>query len=222
MSMLLCVVTPLAVFMAADSRQYPSGADTVQKVFLVGKDAIVSHGGIGVIPHDGGSWDAAEELKRIAAATASGTFQEQFNFIRQQVMSSISVALRHYTARFSNNPHFTIMLAKRNSAGRTYFARQEFKLISTESSPDKWIHRVEANPVQTLVDGETARSGVWWDVPPECRVTPPPKIDLSPKAAFDSISGIIRVVAGQSAYCTQMIGGPIRAAISDAGGARWF
>ena len=105
MSMLLCVVTPLAVFMAADSRQYPSGADTVQKVFLVGKDAIVSHGGIGVIPHDGGSWDAAEELKRIAAATASGTFQEQFNFIRQQVMSSISVALRHYTARFSNNPH---------------------------------------------------------------------------------------------------------------------
>ena len=38
MSMVVCIVAQAAVYMAADSRQYPSGRDTVQKVFLVGPD----------------------------------------------------------------------------------------------------------------------------------------------------------------------------------------
>lgn len=40
--------------------------------------------------------------------------------------------------------------------------------------------------------------------------------------SLTSISTIIKRVAGQSPYCGQLIGGPIRAAISKAGGASWL
>jgi hypothetical protein len=73
-----------------------------------------------------------------------------------------------------------------------------------------------------LVNGERGKSGVWWDVPAECKVVLPGSIDMSSKGALISMSTIIRKVAGQSAYCSQMIGGPIRAAISDNNGARWL
>jgi hypothetical protein len=43
-TMLLVIVTPLAIYMAADSKQYPSG-DNTEKIFLVGNDAIVMHSG---------------------------------------------------------------------------------------------------------------------------------------------------------------------------------
>jgi hypothetical protein len=39
--------------------------------------------------------------------------------------------------------------------------------------------------------------------------------------AFNSISGIIKDVAGQSEHCSQMIGGKVRATISDDKGTRW-
>jgi hypothetical protein len=46
MTMLLILATAGAVFIAADSRQYPVTIDTLQKVMLVGKDGIVAQGGI--------------------------------------------------------------------------------------------------------------------------------------------------------------------------------
>jgi hypothetical protein len=223
MSMLLCIVTPIAVYLAADSRQYPSGADTVQKVFLVGRDAIVGHSGIGVI----GSWDAAKEVGRIAATAPNATFEEQLGFVQEQVLKSFNAALEGYSGdsgSLGNNPHLTIMLVKRDSTGRAYFARQEFNVVSTALGSNRWAHHAEAAPIQRLVNGETARTDAWWDVPPECPVATPLHFD-SPEGGLiwiSSISTIIRGVAGQSAYCSQLIGGPIRAAISEADGARWL
>jgi hypothetical protein len=226
MSMLLCIVTPIAIYMAADSRQYPNGSDTVQKVFIVGKDAILAHGGIGVIPFDDGShgsWDAAVEMGRISSATPGGTFDKQMRFVQTQALKSFETAAKRYSGALTNNPHFTIMFAKRDSAGRAYFARQEFKVVSVSLNTGRWAHRVEPAPVQVIVNGEQNRTGIWWDVPPECRVSlTSMSFDLSPGHAFNSISGIIKDVAGQSAYCSQMIGGKVRAAISDNKETRWI
>jgi hypothetical protein len=58
-TMLLVIVTPLAIYMAADSKQYPSG-DNTEKIFLVGNDAIVMHSGIGLIPRAGESGQAGQ------------------------------------------------------------------------------------------------------------------------------------------------------------------
>ena|SRR5271157_168651 len=55
MTINLYIVTSDAVYMAADSRQFPSGADTVQKIFLLGADSITGHGGIGVISYEEGT-----------------------------------------------------------------------------------------------------------------------------------------------------------------------
>jgi hypothetical protein len=185
----------------------------------------VAHNGIGVIPYDGDSlesWDAARELRKIAEAVPNGAFEEQLGFIQEQALSSFSTALKRYSGNLANNPHFTIMLVKQDSTGRVYFGRQEFTVVCTPLTADQWVHRAEANPIQMLVNGESGKSGVWWDVAPQCRVALPLSIDLSPKEAITSISTIIRGVANQSAYCSQRIGEPIRAAISDASGARWL
>jgi outer membrane protein OmpA-like peptidoglycan-associated protein len=82
-------------FLAADSRQYPKGADNVQKVFLAGKDAIIAHSGVGVIPDDdtpGEAWDAAKEIGEIATRMPSGTLQAQLLFVEIEVVRSLVVA----------------------------------------------------------------------------------------------------------------------------------
>lgn len=225
MSMLLCIVTPIAIYLAGDSRQYPNGVDTVQKVFLVGKNAMVGHGGLGVI----GSWDAAREVGRIAAATPNVAFEEQLVFIKAQALKSLNLALETYAGNPSsleNDPHLTIMLVKRDSTGRVYFIRQEFKVVSTALSPNGWAYHAEAAPIQRLVNGVSPKTGVWWDVPPECPVSQSSvQFDADPSRVLISLSwlsAIVKGVAAQSARCSQLIGGPIHAAISDAKGARWL
>jgi hypothetical protein len=225
MSMLLCVVTPIAIYLAGDSRQYPNGVDTVQKVFLVGKNAMVAHGGIGII----GSWDAAREVGRIAAATPNVAFEEQLAFIKTEALKSLNLALERYAGNPSSlehDPHLTIMVVKRDSTGRTYFVRQEFKVVSTTLSPSGWAYHAEAAPSQRLVDGASPKTSVWWDVPPECPVSQSSihfdgdssRVLISPAW----LAAIIKSVAAQSPRCSQLIGGPIHAAISDAKGARWL
>jgi hypothetical protein len=225
MSMLLCIVTPLAIYMAADSRQFPSGEDNVQKLFLVGKDAIVAHSGIGVIPSggtEGKAWDAAGEIRQIASKVVPGTFDKQLTTIENRAKSSLAEALNHYPGRLADDAHLAIMFAKRDSQGRAYMAHLRLNVVSLSDGTDRWTHRVEAGPREIVVNGETGRSGIWWDVPKECAVVPSAGTDLSPNAAFNSLAGIIRGVAAQNNYCGQMIGGPIRAAISDAAGVRWI
>ncbi len=132
MSMLLCIVTPIAVYLGADSRQYPNGIDTVQKVFLVGTDAIVGHSGIGAI----GSWDAAKEVGRIAATTPQAAFAEQADYIDAHALKSLNAGLARYfdaPAGLGKNPHLTIMLVKRDSKGRSYFICRDFKIVSAPS-----------------------------------------------------------------------------------------
>src|SRR5207247_6822241 len=120
--MLVCIVAQTAVYMAADSRQYPNGADTVQKVFLVGRDAIVGHSGIGVIPYDrasGGAWDAAKEVGRIAARVPAGTVNEQLRFIQREALDSLNAGLLHHVGEISvDHPQLTIMFVKRDVEGR--------------------------------------------------------------------------------------------------------
>jgi hypothetical protein len=225
MSMLLCIVTPLAIYMAADSRQFPSGEDSVQKLFLVGKDAVVAHSGIGVIPGagtQGKAWDAAEEIRRLASEVVLGTFDEQLTVIENRAKLSLGGALTHYPGSLADDAHLAIMFAKRDSQGRTYVAHLRLNVVSLSAGTNRWTHRVEPGPREIVVNGETGRSGIWWDVPKECEVARPTSIDLSPNAAFNSLASIIRGVAAQSNYCGQMIGGPIRAAIGDAAGVRWI
>lgn len=221
--MLLVIITPAALYMAADSRQYPSGMDTVQKVFLVGNNAIVGHSGIGIIPLEGQSdevWDAAVEMQKICAETPVGLFGEQLGFIQQHIQSSLTKALTSYHGSLPNAAHLAILLARRED-GTIYFVRQEFRVASILLEPNKWGHPVEAAPVQWLVSGK-ATSGAWWDVPPGCEVLLPNYLDLSPQMAFQSISAVINGVAAQSTQCSERIGGAIRAAVIDDVGVRWL
>ena len=224
MSMLLCIVTPLAIYMAADSRQFPSGDDSVQKLFLVGKNAIVAHSGIGVIPGGGTqerAWDAADEIRQIASKTVPGTFDEQLTSLENRAKVSLGEALSHYPGRLADDAHFSIMFAKRDSQGRAYMAHIRLNVVSLSAGTDRRTHRVEAGPREIVVNGETGRSGIFWDVPKECAVLPI-STGFSPNAAFNSLAAIIRGVAAQNSYCGQVIGGPIRAAIADAAGVRWI
>src|SRR5689334_16441523 len=106
MTMVLVIVTPAAIYLAADSRQYPSGLDTVQKVFLVGKDAAIAHLGIGRIPRAGSPWDATEEMTRISSSTPDDGFDAQLAYITEASQSSFSTAVATYSDVPPANPRF--------------------------------------------------------------------------------------------------------------------
>lgn len=217
MSMVVCLVAQAAIYMAADSRQYPSGADTVQKVFLVGRDAMLGHSGIGLIPSDGpsgGTWDAAKEVGRIAASTPMGTFQEQLAFIQREVLKSFNTGLQQRSGEINgDHPHLAIMFVKRDSNGQGYCTHQVFSVVSTPLENQKWSHWAEAVPAEP-----PRTSGIWWDAPSECPVS------LNSRAGpiRAALSAFIQEVAEQSDYCRQVIGGAIRIAVADDMGARWI
>jgi hypothetical protein len=99
-------------------------------------------------------------------------------------------------------------------------------VVSTALQLNRWAYHAEAAPIQRLVDGVSPRTGVWWDVPPECPLAQSSlHFDDDPSRVLISISpisAIVKGVAAQSARCGQLIGGPIHAARSDAQGARWL
>src|SRR4051812_24448578 len=135
MSMLVIGVTASAVLFAADSRQYPSGHDTVKKLFLVGKRAVLGHSGIGVIPSDSpeqGAWDAPKEMARIAGQVPVAFPKGQFALISEEALKSLNDGLAKRSLPIDGqNSHLTIMFVDRDAGGRVFFARKEFKVLST-------------------------------------------------------------------------------------------
>jgi len=216
------VMTSSAVFMAADSRQYPSGKDTIQKLFVVPGHAIVGHSGIGVIPFgdpQNGAWDAAVEVERISKRVPDGDGRHQFDFIRLELLKSLNNGLARRSREIGRrSPKLAVMFVSRDSSGRVFFAREETTVVSTPLGNDQWRHHAEAGRTQIVIDRQRADRGLWWDVPPECPVG-----ERRPNAPTPaSIAAFIDDVARQSAACTQMIGGRVRVATIDNGGARWL
>ena len=224
MSMVVCIVAQAAIYMAADSRQYPSGADTVQKVFLLGRDGMMGHSGIGVIPYDdnSGRWDAADEVGKIASRTPDGTIQEQLAFLTKEVLASLNAGLLKRSAEISgDHPQLAIMLVKLSSKSGAACAHQAFTIVSTPLANNRWRHRAIADasePLHTPAQNGVNSAGIWFETPPECPVGA--RRPAAP--TYAAISAFIMSVAGQSDYCRQMIGGPIRVAVSDENGARWM
>jgi hypothetical protein len=219
-TMLLVIVTPLAIYMAADSKQYPSG-DNTEKIFLVGNDAIVMHSGIGLIPRAGESgqaWDAATEFRKSAESAPAGSFHQQLDYFRERVFGSFIQALARYSGAIPPDKKLTFMLAKRRDE-RTYVACQELPLTSRVISADRWSHRSELPAASILADGWENRNYTWWDIPVGCKMVSP---DFSGGFSLVTISKVFKDVAAQSDMCSRQIGGPIRAATSDDIGARWL
>lgn len=208
--------------MAADSRQYPSGADNVKKVFLVGKTAILGHVGIGIIPFNGpqsGAWDAAKAVESLANRTPVETPKDEFRFIGRELLRSLNQGLLRRSEEISGiNPHLAIMLVVRDREGRAFLFRQEFKVVGTALSGKTWRYHAEAAPVQVIVDGKSGASGIWWDVPTDCPVGV--RRPVAPTHA--AISTFISSVSQQNEHCRQQIGGAVRAAVVDGAGARWL
>jgi hypothetical protein len=222
MSMLVVVVTSGAVLMAADSRQSPSGKDTIQKLFLVGGRAVLGHSGIGVLPFDNpqnGAWDAAVEAEGVSKRVHGGDARSQFDFIRLELLKSFNNGLARRSLEIGgDSPKLAIMFINRDSDGRVFLAREELKVVSKPLGNNKWRHHAEAGGTQILIDGQRADRGLWWDVPPEC-----PARERRPAAPTPvAISAFINAVARQSPICTQKIGGLIRVATIDDVGARWL
>jgi hypothetical protein len=219
MSMLVVGVTAYAVFIAADSRQYPSGKDTVQKVFLVGKRAILGHEGIGVIPFDSaqpGAWDASDEVERISKRVPHVRARNQFDFIRSELHKSINAGLARRSLEIDgSNLHLAIVFIHRDSDGKVFIAREKIEVVSTRLADKRWRHHAEPGAPQILINAKHADQGLWWDVPEECPVGPRMPAALTTAA----ISAFINNVAVQSRMCSQKIGGPVRIAIVDDTGA---
>jgi len=221
MSMLVVGVTASAVLLAADSRQYPSGQDTVKKLFLVGKRAVLLHAGIGVIPSDNpqeqGAWDAAKEVARIAGQVPAVFPKDQFAFISEEALKSLNDGLAKRSLLIDGpNPQLTMMFVDRDAGGRVFFARKEFRVLSTRTGDHTWRHHAEAGETTVVLDRLRTDKGLWWDVPPQCPVG-----ERKPTAPTPAgLAAFINAVAGQSPFCSQMIGGPIRVAIIDSAGAR--
>src|SRR5579862_8064034 len=89
---------------------------------------------------------------------------------------------------------------------------------SVRSADGKWAHHAEEGQAQVLLDRVRANGNLWWDVPPECPVGE--RKPAAPTAA--GLAAFINDVAKQSPQCAQQIGGPIRVATIDSGGARWL
>jgi hypothetical protein len=222
MSMLVIGVTAYAVLMAADSRQYPNGKETVQKVFLVGKRAMVGHSGIGVIPFDSarpGAWDASDVVESISKRVPDILGRAQFDFIRSELLESINAGLARCSLEIGgSNPHVAIMFAHRDADGQVFIAREEIKVVSTSLADKRWRNHAEASAPQILTNAKHADRGIWWDVPPGCPVGQ--RMPAAPTNA--AISAFINDVAVQSPVCSQKIGGPVRVAIVDDAVARWL
>jgi hypothetical protein len=223
MSMLVVGVTASAVLFAVDSRQYPSGEDTVKKLFLVGKRGMLGHSGIGVIPSDKpqeqGSWDAARQVERIAGHVLAAYPKDQFAAISAEVLASLNAGLSKRSLPIEGqNPRLTIMFVDRDDGGRVFLARKEFRVISEQADNGSWRHHSEEGETQVILDRLRTDRGLWWDVPPECPIGNRKPTAPTP-AAF---AAFINDVAGQSPLCAQKIGGPIRVATIESGGARWL
>jgi hypothetical protein len=223
MSMLVIGVTATAVLFAADSRQYPNGNDTVKKLFLVGKRGMLGHSGIGILPSDKpvaqGSWDAEKEVERIAGQVPAAFPKDQFDFISKEVLKSLNAGLAKRSLPIDGtNPHVSIMFVDRDSGGRVFFARKEFKVVSVHASDGSWKHHAEQGEAQVVLDRVRTDRGLWWDVPRECPVG-------ERKPAAPTVAGLaafINDVAKQSPQCAQQIGGTVRVATSDSAGAHWL
>jgi hypothetical protein len=171
MSMLVVGVTASAVLMAADSRQFPSGRDTVQKLFLAGRRSLLGHSGIGVIPsghpEKDGVWDAAIEVERIAKVLPSAYPKDQFAFISDAILKSLNDGLaKRPLAIDSQNAQLTIMFVDRDAGGRVFFARREFRIISVNGGGNTFRHHAEAGEPNIVLDRVRTDRGLWWDVPP--------------------------------------------------------
>jgi hypothetical protein len=220
--MLVCIVASTAVYMAADSRQSPSGADNVQKVFLVGKTAILGHGGIGVIPFNGpsgGAWDAAREAERVANRTPVEAPKDQFRFIGRELLRSLNQGLLQRSEEIrGSDPHLVVMFIARDLEGHAFFFRQEFKVVGTVLPDGTWRYHGDAAPIQVVVDGKSGATGTWWDVPPEYQVG----LRRLEGLTHAAISAFIKDVSQQSESCRRQIGGQVRLAVVDGAGARWM
>jgi hypothetical protein len=219
MSMLAVTVTASAVLFAADSRQFPSGEDGVQKVFLVGTRALLGHSGVGIIPGDDDSrWDAAAEVGRIAGGVPAVAPREKFAFITRDLLQSLNAGLAKRSLPIGRNDvRLTIMFVSRDPDGTVYLARQEFRVFATGAGEGKFRHHAEAQEPSVIIDSLRAKAGLWWDAPSECPVMRMPTAP-TPAAFTTFING----VGGQSTECSRLIGGRIRVATIDRNGARWL
>lgn len=228
--MTLVLATASAVFVAGDSRQSVTLDDTIQKVFLVGNDALIAHAGVGVIPDagpQGEPWDAAAELRTIAAETTAGSFAHQLREITEKLETSFANALSRFDEIIRTDPpaKIDIFFAKRNADGRVSVALQEFYVRSLQKADVKWQHRLELGELQIMLnDTKLADDAIrtYWSVPPGCAVNSSSAPPIPRENIASWIRDLIRSVANQSPQCTAQIGGPIRIATVDSEGARWL
>jgi len=62
------------------------------------------------------------------------------------------------------------MFVDRDTGGRVFFARSEFKVASVRWADGKWAHHAEQGQAQLLLGRVRATGNLRWDVPPECPV----------------------------------------------------
>jgi hypothetical protein len=218
MTMLLVIVSASAIYVAADSKRYPTGEIT-QKIFLVGDNASVMESGFGFIPEEiGGGWNVSVELENIARSIPEGTFGDQLSSIRTQLYTSLSVAMARYQGPLPSVPKnkTTFFFAKRID-GRTYPAFQVFPVIKTPLG----TNIVQFQDAKIYINGAKQPITNASVLPPECEMKASDAEILGAKS-LDAISDIFHRVAAQSEICSQQIGDPIRVAVIDDSGVRWL
>jgi hypothetical protein len=228
MTMIFVLATAGAVFVAGDSRQFPTLADTRQKVYLVGEDALIAQAGIGVIPSvepNRPAWDALAVLRDIAGKTGSGSFREQFNLIMTEYGANFTIALSRYPEIIRTDPpsKIAIFFAKRASDRRVHIGIQEFHVQSSVHAGGKWEHNMQLGARQVKLDGIILAENqiqAYWSVPHGCSVDAVRSIPKGGEAVW--IAALMRRVSAQSSECTAQIGGPIRIATVDSAGAHWL
>ena len=230
MTILFVLATPGSVFLAGDSRQFPTRDDTRKKVFLVGKDALIAQGGVGVIPSvrpDGGPWDALSTLNGIVDRTGAAEFGKQLEFIAKEFGERFADVLSRFHEVIRREPPAKIdmFFVKRTSNRRVYVAYQEFHVRSKEDPGGRWQHEMELGVPQIKLDGIKLRNEAirtYWSAPFGCAVETRKAgpINRGQEAAW--ITKLVRGVAAQSEQCSAQIGGTIRVATVDNKGARWL
>jgi len=230
MTMIFVLATAGAVFAAGDSRQFPTLAEDRQKVYLVGNDALIAEGGVGVIPDagpNGEPWDALAELKQIARDTQMGPFAEQLDAITKKYTVSFGGALSRFSEVIRTDPpsKITLFFVKRDAESRVYVAIRDFDVRSLPLGDGKWRHYLELVAPQVKSNGAILAPDqiqAYWTVPPGCTVN----VAAAPPIPKENIAGwirdLMRSVASQSPQCAAQIGGPILVATVDANGARWL
>ena len=211
MTMLLVIASASAIYAAADSKQFPSGNIT-EKIFAVGRDAVIMNAGFAFIPkagENGNDWDARVEIGKLAASIPDGAPEQQFNFLRNRVLENFSQAIARYHGEIPTGKSLDFFFVRRIAA-KNYGWFQ--KILVQEAEPR--IYQA------SLDSPKRFDTGVYWSLPLECIMH---NFRIDQIISVAAISDLFHRVAGQSEACSRQIGDPIRVTIiDDDAGVRWL